>query len=216
MAVTTPVSRVAEALEALHASAPERQVERDLRVARQVKITLAKDAKRPITLSWNTGKKTNFDIPQVTRKQLGPGDSYVTDIGRAEAWFGPFTIPFDLRGERDERVRREMARRFEDGKRYALNAWGDYPRSKTFEPVGPHRFPHVTLEVMEADGEPWAYGTIDLHELYGIGAFDTIKFVDEEEVALQADAEKEDLYRQLAELRGQVSVLLSNNTKAKA
>lgn len=195
-------SSAASALEALHAVAPERQAEKDLRSERQCRITLAKDAARPLTLPWCRGKLHDFDTSSRTKQILEPGKSMITTIGKAEAYFGPFTVLFDMKTERDERVRSEMGRRFQDGRAYALMNWGDYPRDKHGAEIGPHRFPHVVVEPIEPDGEPWSHGSVDLHELYQIGKHDSKQFVDQAAVLEQQADETDMLHRQVAEMRG--------------
>lgn len=140
---------------------------------KQVRITLAADAPSPWNLSWHTGR-----IGGLSRYSLVPGKSMTVAMHRAQAWCGPFIVVGELQNNPEPERREALIRFFRDEKRRILDQY-DYPRGNgkgykpDMQPSGPHRFPHVIVEVIDADGtvnEP-----IDLHQLYKIGEYDPIK-----------------------------------------
>lgn len=184
---------------------------------KQCRIALAATATIALPLLWNAGGRTGRD----TIITVEPGKSVVQPLSKAQAWFGPFTVPSEYRGA-DERRKEKLRKFWADEKARYLNRY-DYPRPLSvakggYEPIGPHRSPDVTITIIEADGSENA--PIRLYELYKIGEFDPLKdsFGDQEtaaqvkeryeaelaSVSQQAEARIQALQTQMAELAGLV------------
>lgn len=140
-----------------------------------VRITLAKDAARPIELKWliGLGHKQTLTI-------LRAGASVTWPLNKARAEFGPFDM-FDLYEKESEMKAREWLREHiaSETARY-LNRY-DYPRTAgegskpVMTPTGPHRSPDITITMLNPDGtDRIAYR---LHEVYGIGEFEDAEIV---------------------------------------
>lgn len=147
--------------------------------------------------------------------ELLKGKAIEVDVKRARAWLGWFTIPHDLQGEKDETKVREMRVFWDLERSRTLNAFGDYPRPRKVadgtDPIGPHRMPRFVITVTEGDGTQWE--KIDLHELYGIGEYDPLTFVDPmaEQRAHVSMLEREnaDLRTALSKMEGKLDALFA-------
>lgn len=175
---------------------------------RRVRIQFHKNAKhKKWTFKYNGGKGARPSRPII----LEEGKYIEVDIKRARAWLGWFTILHDIEGETDTKKRKEMEQFFDLERVRTLNTFGDYPRPRKvadgMDPIGPHRMPDFVVTVSEGDGEKWA--PIRLHEMYGIGEYDPLTFVDpqaaiNEELA-EERAKNRSLERMLAELTGKIN-----------
>jgi hypothetical protein len=139
---------------------------------KQCRIKLAADVADPLPLFWNVGGKHGRD----TVITVEPGKHVVQPLSKAQAWFGPFTVPLEFK-DADERRKEKLRKFWAEEKSRVLNRY-DYPRPASMskdgvQPIGPHRFPHVLVEVIEDDGS--TSGEIDLHKLYKIGEWDPLK-----------------------------------------
>lgn len=175
---------------------------------RRVRIQFHKDAKHQSwKFTYNGGKGSRPSRPIV----LEQGKYLEVDIKRARAWLGWFTIQHDIEGEVDTKKRKEMEQFFDLERVRTLNTFGDYPRPRKvadgMDPIGPHRMPDFVVTVVEGDGERWA--PIRLHEMYGVGIFDPLSFVDPQAAVneeLQAERDKNrTLERMIAELTGKIN-----------
>lgn len=178
---------------------------------RRVRIAFHRDARQEKwTFRFHPGKgarKQNRPI------ELVKGKAIEVDIKRARAWLGWFTIPHDLRGEKDETKIREMKQFWDIERMRTLNGFGDYPRPRKvadgIDPIGPHRMPDFVITVIEGDGTAW--DKIRLHELYQIGEYDPLTFTDPQ-AELKAENERVsrengDLRRMLATMQGQLDAV---------
>ena len=184
---------------------------------RQCRIELGPTRTTPVVLPWQLGaKKTTFVLdPAKNRTKC------VVPLERAQAWLGFFTFPTLMESEKDPRRKDAMQRTYREERERALTTWGDYPRPARLadgtHPIGPHRFPDLVVTVLEQDGTEWE--PIRLHEQYSLGEFDTLQFTDviaerDEELAT-ARQHNTFLEKQMAEIKGQVSVLLAERSGAK-
>ncbi|GAC1496105.1 MAG: hypothetical protein NVS1B2_15830 [Vulcanimicrobiaceae bacterium] len=196
---------------------------------KQCRMTLAADAKRPVELNWHGGRGHR---PSVI--MLEPSRSVVQPLSKAMAWFGPFGVIREYLNTSDEKRKEHLRQFYAEEKSRALNRY-DYVRpismSKDggFEPIGAHRFPDVTVQVLEADGTEQP--PIRLHELYKIGDFDPIKdtfgvreSVDAVRTRYEGELEEQrgryeremiELRRQMAEVAGMVKGALSRGPNLK-
>lgn len=140
---------------------------------RQVRCTLAKDAPHRVDLSWNIGGRNGRREPLY----LAPGKSVVLPLERASHFFGPFAWVHELQDCQDEARRAALKYTIMTESARVLKMYDyDRPMSKGkdgYEPIGPHRFPDVTVQILNADDteeEP-----MGLHEIYRIGKFDPLK-----------------------------------------
>lgn len=192
---------------------------------KQCRITLSPDAPHALELSWHGGRGS-----RATMIVLEPGKSIVQPLGKAQAWFGPFSLYAEYENTHDERKRNDLAQFISTETKRFLDRY-DYPRGDgrgyhpDMRPSGPHRAPDVTVTILEADGteqEP-----IRLHELYEIGAFDplretfTVKESTEDVAAAyerklaERDGLIEQYRREMAELKGIVKgSVLANERKS--
>ena len=170
------------------------------------RITLAADAPSHIDISWceGLGKKTILYV-------LEPGKSMVWPLNKTRSYFGPFDLEEEYARTTDERRIAEMRELISVEKARYVNRY-DYPRDKTGKPIGPHRSPDVTLEVLDHEGH--ATKATRLYELYGLGEFDDVKFdhkPTEEELRSHYEAQLrerdvtlEAARREMAELKGMI------------
>ena len=177
---------------------------------KQCKIALAVTWPRAIKLDWMAGKGSR---PTVIL--LEPGKSVTQPLNKTAAWFGPFWVPQEYAGA-DERRKEHLKEFWAAEKMRYLNRY-DYPRPASmtkgsYEPIGPHRSPDVTITIIENDGVE--NPPIRLYELYKIGEFDPLKdtFIEkpsEEELKAKYEAELSsisDRYeRQIQEMRLQLA-----------
>lgn len=151
----------------------EAQVEQSrgvMEAEKQCRISLSADWPRAIPLNWHPGKGGRLSIIM-----LEPGKSVVQPLSKAQSWFGPFAVPLEYQTTSDERLRARLAKTWQNEKSRYLNRY-DYDRRKKwqdgYDPIGPHRSPDVTVQILEADGsegEP-----VRLYQLYKIGPFDAL------------------------------------------
>ena len=171
------------------------------------RITLAADASGHVDIPWceGLGKKTILYV-------LEPGKSIVWPLNRTRAYFGPFDLYTEYEATTDERKLTELRDIISSETARYLNRY-DYPRdNRTGQPVGPHRAPDVTVEIVRGDGsyEP----ALRLYEVYGIGEFDDLAFdrkPTEEELRTHYEAQLrerdvvlEAARREMAELKGMI------------
>ncbi len=200
--------------------------ERDVDFGRTARILLHKDdPRREIVLSWHPGRnRTN--LGRQRQMIVKRGQTALVPIERARAWFGMFTIPFDLEDIKDENRRKNMRETFERERARTLLSWGDYPRPRKLsdgqEPIGPHRMPHIIVTVIDGNGSEW--NAIDLHEIYRVGEFDVeglrpsdFAAAAEAEVSVERELvhENKELRSKLSKLEGQMEILLSDRKVAK-
>lgn len=191
---------------------------------RRVRIALHKDARHEKWLfRYHPGKGARRGNKPLL---LEKGKALEVDVKRARAWLGWFTIPHDLRGEKDETKIREMKQFWDIERMRTLNNFGDYPRPRKvadgIDPVGPHRMPHFVITVIEGDGTVWE--KIDLHELYEIGEFDYLTFTDPQDELKKENVrlakENAELGGVLSKMQGQLDALLkivgTNHAASKA
>lgn len=195
-------------------------------VERTCRVTLASDwpsaAKpRPIELRWRRDRFTRESLII-----LKPGATLEQPLNKCHSWFGPF----DRFDEYEEAIRKgddkiatvlrehiatEMARYLT---RY------DYPRGNgrgsnpDMTPIGPHRSPDVSIQVMDPEGNHGP--VIRLYQKYGIGEYDDLNDTfrvpeTEEQIKARYDEqlrarEREILEtrREMAELKGMVKGLV--------
>jgi hypothetical protein len=148
-------------------------VQGNLKLQRSVKLRLAPDWPRPLVLTWNEGI-VGKTIGQKTRRVIKPGQATLLDIGRAQAYFGLFTMPRDIEDVLDETRRQAMLEAFLREKARAILTWGDFPKPQNHirsgeEALGPARMPDVFLTVIEADGDEWP--EFRLRGLYDLGDY---------------------------------------------
>lgn len=140
---------------------------------RQVRVTLTKSAPHRVDVSWNIGGRNGRREPLY----LNAGKSIVLPLERASHFFGPFAWMLELQTCTDESRRASLKYTIMTESARILKQYDyDRPMSKGkdgYEPIGPHRFPDVTVQILNADDteeEP-----MRLHELYRIGEFDPLK-----------------------------------------
>lgn len=150
--------------------------ERSLTQAREVKvieqlcrITLAADAPHHVDVEWceGLGKKKVLYV-------FEPGKPVMWKLSNAISFFGPFTLfeIYEKTSEENKRIEirdiiaKETARVLD---RYL------YPcDDRTGKPIGPHRLPDFSIEIINSDGD--VSKPYRLYELYGVGEFDDIVF----------------------------------------
>lgn len=140
---------------------------------RTVRITLTKSAAHRVDLSWNIGGRFGRREPLF----LYPGKSVVLPLDRASHFFGPFAWILELQTCTDEARRSALKYTIMTESERVLKRYDyDRPLSKGkdgYEAIGPHRFPDVTVQILNADDteeEP-----MRLHEVYRIGEFDPLR-----------------------------------------
>lgn len=174
---------------------------------RQCKIYLSKKATAPVMLTWNPGKGG-----VQTRIKLEPGKSVIQPLSKAEVWFGPFTVPERYAAATSPKEKESLQEFWRTEKSRVLNRY-DYPRQHLrdgFAPIARHRFPDVTVTVVEADGtenEP-----IRLHQLYKIGDWDQTEFATNETInevkahyEERLSEQKEKYESQISSMNGQIA-----------
>ena len=154
------------------------RAEKTAELERQCRIHLASDwkkgepdAARVIELRWNPGGPHGRDSLAL----LKPGATLVRPLWQAQAWFGPFALFFDFKKAETDKQRDFLKAKYRAEKHRVMMKYG-YPmgngrgQNPDMTPVGPHRFPDITVTVIDAEGndlEP-----MRLHQVYGIGEFD--------------------------------------------
>lgn len=176
---------------------------------KQCRIALSADAPRAVALEWNVGGKHG----RPTVIHLEPGKSVVQPLSKAQVWFGPFAVPAEYKQTTDERRREGLRQFWATEKSRVLNRY-DYVRPASvakggYEPIGPHRFPDVTVTILESD-DSIKHDPIRLHELYKIGDWDPLKDTfgvkeSPDEVKARYEAELDDRDKEIIELRRQMS-----------
>lgn len=182
------------------------------------RVSLAKSWPRPIDLSWKRDNRT-----RAQKIVLRPGKSVVLELGKAQAYFGMFTIPGMIETVNDIRKRERLAEQFKESRERAILLWGDSPKparygsGMTYEALGPARIPDVTCTVMNADEEADASAPIRIRELYNVGEYvDAEHLVNPggfaahkhaEELKASNDFEKASNAEQINVLQGQVATL---------
>ena len=184
---------------------------------RDCRIILAASWPRSLELKWNAGGPRG----RTTVTPLHPGKSIVKPLWQAQAWFGPFGLLIDFRTA-DEKTKQFLRDKYAAEKMRILNQY-DYKRPIShlkggLEPIGPHRFPDVTVAMRNDDGSEMP--EIRLHSLYKIGEFDEVYPLDSfglkesaDDVKARYEAEASDaakgyedqlaaLRREMAEMRG--------------
>ena len=190
-------------------------------IDREAIVKLAEDDLREfINLDWNTGK-VGSARGRRTKKRLYRGQSIRMPLDRAVGHFGPFMIPRDSESELDDNRLQEMIAFFTQERSRVLMAWGDYPRplklAEGNAPVGPSRFPHVIVTVIDPEGEESE--PFDLHQVFGVGEHDaislrpsTFKRLGESgkiDRAERMEAENRELRERLARLEGATELLVA-------
>jgi hypothetical protein len=181
-----------------------------VQVETMVLVTLSAEAKSAIDLAWckGLGSKRTLIV-------LKPGESVQQPLDKTRAWFGPWDRFAEYEVCRDEAITEVLRDHIAIESARFLNGF-DYPRgtgrgyNPSMDPVGPHRAPDVVLTKLFSDGtrgEP-----IRIHEVYGIGEFDDLKFdhkpsVEELEAHYQAklrdrDVELQGMREMLVRLEG--------------
>ena len=157
----------------LDANVERTEVEEIENRQRTVRCTLAKNAAHRVNLSWNVGGRFGTREPLY----LYPGKTVVLPLDRASHFFGPFAWILELQTCTDEARRAALKYTIGTESQRILKQY-DYERpiskgKEGYEPIGPHRFPDVTVQIVNADDtmeEPQR-----LHQLYNIGEFDPLK-----------------------------------------
>lgn len=178
---------------------------------RLCRIALSANAPHPIMLRWNPGKGPGVR----SRVELKPGAHCVEELTKAEIWFGPFTVPERFALTTDEKKKAGLQQFWRTEKKRALDRY-DYPRmggpNASMQIIGQHRFPDVTVTVIEPDGAE--HEPIRLHELYRIGEFDITPIEMPEsaddvraEYEAKIAAERTQHEQQMADLRREVAAM---------
>jgi hypothetical protein len=140
---------------------------------RVVRCALAKNAKHRVNLSWNVGGHTGTREPMY----LYPGKQVVLPLDRASHFFGPFAWILELQTCTDEARRAALKFTITRESDRILKQY-DYERPLSkgkdgYEPIGPHRFPDVTVTIINSDDIEES--PMRLHQVYCIGEFDPLK-----------------------------------------
>lgn len=157
----------------LDANVERQEVEEIQERQRTVRCILAKTAPHRVDLSWNVGGRFGTREPLY----LYPGKSVVLPLDRASHFFGPFAWILELQTCTDEARRAALKYTVRRESDRILKQY-DYERPMSkgkegYEPIGPHRFPDVTVTILNADDTEEA--PLRLHQLYCIGEFDPLK-----------------------------------------
>jgi hypothetical protein len=202
----------------LDANVEQHEAEQNEERQRTVRVTLAKDAPHRLDLSWNTGGRFGRREPLY----LNPGKSVVLPLDRASVFFGPFAWILELETCTDEARRAALKYTITTEAARILNMYDyDRPISKGkdgYEPIGPHRFPDVTVTILNADDTEEK--PMRLHEIYGKGAFDPLKdqLVPRETIADREAKHAEERNRdrrEIDELKGMVRGALAGTGRNK-
>lgn len=202
----------------LDANVEQQEADENEQRQRQCRVTLAKDAPHRVDLSWNVGGRHGRREPLY----LYPGKSVVLPLDRATVFFGPFAWILELETCTDEARRAALKFSITTEAARILNQYDyDRPLSKGkdgYEPIGPHRFPDVTVTIINSDDSEER--PMRLHEVYQKGAFDPLKdqlvprqSLEDERKA--HDKEREQDRRSIDELRGMVKGVLAGTGKNK-
>ncbi|MGB8965746.1 MAG: hypothetical protein WCB99_08910 [Candidatus Cybelea sp.] len=157
----------------LDANVEQRESDEIEQRQRQVRIALPKTARHRVDLSWNTGGRFGRREPLY----LNPGRSVVLPLDRASHFFGPFAWILELQTCTDEARRAALKYTIATESERVLKQYDyDRPMSKGkdgYEPIGPHRFPDVTVTILNADDTEET--PMRLHEIYRKGEYDPLK-----------------------------------------
>lgn len=202
----------------LDANVERQETEETEQRQRTVRATLSPNAKHRVDLSWNVGGRNGRREPMY----LYPGKSVLLPLDRASAFFGPFAWIKELETCTDEQRRAALKYTIQREAARIKNQY-DYERPISkgkdgIEPIGPHRFPDVTVTIINNDDTE--EDALRLHELYQIGDFDPLK---DQLVPRETIADKERKYqeqidrdrRDIDELRGMVRGALAGSGKNK-
>jgi hypothetical protein len=209
--VTATVNPTVFDIEALDRDVEEERSRSVAAPEKQVRISLAADWPEAVPLRWNAGHPN----PRETIIWLHPGQSVVQPLGKAQALFGPFSVPLEY-ATADERTKKDLKKFFDTEKKRYLDRY-DWPRiggdqKPDMRKSGPHRSPDITVTILEADGSE-SQG-IRLYQLYKIGDWDPDKDTFAAQETLDAakaahavelanrDAALEAMRREMAELKG--------------
>jgi hypothetical protein len=170
-----------------------REVEQTEGRQRTVRCALAKNAPHRVDLSWNVGGRTGTREPLY----LYPGKQVVLPLDRASHFFGPFAWILELQTCTDEQRRSALKFTIQRESDRILKQY-DYERPLSkgkdgYEPIGPHRFPDVTVTIMNADDTEEK--SMRLHQIYCIGEFDPLKdqLVPRETIAKREERFKDEI-----------------------
>ena len=157
----------------LDANLERQEVEETENRQRTVRIVLAKNAAHRVDLSWNVGGRFGAREPLY----LYPGKTVVLPLDRASHFFGPFAWIFELQTCTDEARRAALKYTIAVESQRILKQY-DYDRplqkgKDGYEPIGPHRFPDVTVWILNADDTESP--AMKLHQIYQIGEWDPLK-----------------------------------------
>lgn len=202
----------------LDANVEHKEAEENEQRQRQVRVTLAKDAQHRLDLSWNQGGRFGKREPLY----LYQGKSVVLPLDRASAFFGPFAWILELETCTDEQRRSALKYTINAEARRILGQYDyDRPLSKGkdgYEPIGPHRFPDVTVTIINADDTEET--PMRLHELYRVGEFDPLKdqLISRETIEDRQAKHEQEIARdrrEIDELKGMVRGALAGTGKNK-
>lgn len=160
---------------------------------RTVRCALVKTATHRVDLSWNMGGRTGVREAMY----LYPGKQVMLPLDRASSFFGPFAWMLELQTCTDEARRAALKYTIKMESDRVLKRYDyDRPLSKGkdgYEPIGPHRFPDVTVTIINPDDTEET--PLRLHELYQIGEFDPLKdqLVPRETIAKREDRHKDEV-----------------------
>lgn len=188
---------------------------REVKVIEQLcRITLAADAEHHVDETWckGLGSKTVLYTWE-------PGKSHVWPLNQCRTHLGPFDLFERYAACSDEKEKGQLRDLIATESARFMNRY-DYPRDKAGAPIGPHRAPRFTIEILNDTGE--ATSSYFLPQIYGYHEFDDQKFT-KARTAEEIEAEYKDRYeaelakkdeaiaearREMAELRGMVQVAL--------
>ena len=179
MATVVQDERLAEVvgIDEMARRAELREARQSVEVEKMCRITLAAnykegeiDERRALILKWHGGQ--GHRQTQVT--MLAPGKSITVPLGRAFGWFGPFHVLQEFKHESDPRKQERLSEFWKRERERVLLRWGYPMRNEGYRPnmtpIGPHRFPDVTIVMIDSNGEESP--PIRCHRIYEIGEFD--------------------------------------------
>ena len=182
---------------------------REIKAVEQLcRISLAADAPMPLDIEWCEGLGRLKVLYTVDPGRGG----IVWPLNRTISYFGPFNLAERLEHSNNEREKIALKGIIVNETARFMNRY-DYPREeKTGKPIGPHRAPDVTIEVLKADGG--VEKSYRLAEEYGYREFDEMTFerkATEQEIRAHYEAKLEakdqaveEMRRETAELRGMI------------
>jgi hypothetical protein len=181
-------------------------------VAKICRVSLAENAKIPVELSWLRGLGAKKEL-----LILRPGKALDLPLDRCHIWFGPF----DRFAEYEEEINRPIPNEKVIGvlrdhiateSARILFQWGYPYKGRGYHPdmtpIGPHRFPDVTIQTLNAEGENG--DPIRCHEVYGIGEFDETEFSTmetEDQIRQRYETQLRERESQVEEMRREVAKL---------